>query len=376
MEMKRRPVLSWQRNKIAEQQDAEFRNFATAAVDTKSESGLFDDLKARDNNYVNIYSNGYREQVHNPYDLDKPQDMSNMFKNAVYNAPQQPYGTQSFVKMPDEPYMSVFQGASGERVKFDTRMYHVINDGSLGASLKYNSSYIGPIRLPEGMTNASYLFEGTMIQPGCYFEPKSENDLPLAQTTGMFKDCVIGENVVIDIDTHNVSNMHSMFEGAEFKNNATLGSSFDTRNVRDMARFMSNCKTSAGFTLPEGFTTRNTEDLTSAFSGFKAAPGFTFVNNDMSTDRAISMMNICTAAELPENCKFGPEFQTAIAQYTMGAFDGMSVGDKTFSTFPNLQSVYAVIRDESKETPLFDKMKDMRDKSDNTSRDYNSDLSY
>ena len=367
MEMKRRPVLSWQRNKIAEQQDAEFRNFATAVVDTGSTSGLFDDLKPRDNNHVNTYSNGYRDQVHNFYDFDKPQDMSNMFKNAVYNAPQQPYGVQPSVKTPDEPHMSVFQSASGERVKFDTRMYHVINDGFLDASLRYNSDYVGPIRLPEGMTNASYLFENTIIQPGCYFEPKSENDLPLAQTTGMFKNCVIGENVIIDIDTSNVSNMHSMFEGAEFKNNAILGPSFDSSNARDMASIMSHCKTGAGFVLPENFTTRNAEDLTGAFCGFKATNlDFTFVNNDMSTDKAISMMHVCAASELPANCKFGPEFQTATAQYTMGAFDGMTVGDKTFGTFPNLQSVYSVIRDESKETPLFDKMKDMRDKSDNT----------
>ena len=140
--------------------------------------------------------------------------------------------------------MKKYKGALGE-FHYDPKMYEIKKSGPQ-EFLHFKDSYVGPISLPVGLTNCSYLFYSCNINPKC---------------------------TLLNFDTSLVKDMSHMFDGCHIPDNFSLEASeennvlFNTTSVKSMKSMFENCNVPKNFTFGKMFNTINVENLSRMFFG-------------------------------------------------------------------------------------------------------------
>lgn len=133
--------------------------------------------------------------------------------------------------------------------------------------LKFNDEYVGPIDLPEGVTNCSGMFANRDIQKGCYLR------------------------------------------------------NFDTSKVTDMSRMFKNCKIPEGFNLNGGFTLDAATDLREMFKDCVVPSSFR-VSMNVNVPEGATTDGMCDMKSLPlEVWQAGKDNPQATLDYFKPKYD-------------------------------------------------------
>ena len=157
--------------------------------------------------------------------------------------------------------------------------------------LHFNTSYVGPIDLPKGLTNCSHMFADCCINEGCYFRNFDTSDV--TDMSGMFSRCQISDGVTLGdkFDTSKVTDMNCMFYECHMPDGFTLGDKFNTSKVEDMCCMFCECHMPDGFTLGDKFNTSKVEDMHNMFYQSSLPKGFTLGDKfDTSNVKDIDFM--------------------------------------------------------------------------------------
>ena len=190
-----------------------------------------------------------------------------------------------------------YEGKCGN-VDYDPEMFK-ISDGLLFLKKDYK----GPIDLPKGCVDISYMFRGKDLT-GCYFR---------------------------DFDTSNVKRMAETFRGCALPEGFSLGNKFDTSNVETMEAMFNHCKFSKGFTLGDKFDTSNVTQMGGMFTGVEFPEGFS-LGDKFDTSKVWNMDSMFWNCDFPDGFTLGDKFDTSNVRVINEIFarckfrDGFSLG--------------------------------------------------
>lgn len=217
---------------------------------------------------------------------------------------------------------------------YDDEMFEICKFSNNSEYLCFKDNYVGPIDLPKGIIDCSYMFQDARLEEGCYLRDFDTSDV--IDMHSMFENCLIEDGFTLgeNFNTSNVKDMSSMFAGCDAYDNKsfTLGNKFNTSNVKNMNDMFGYyivdysdeeplpCRMPENFNLGNNFNTSNVKYMDSMFAGFVMPKNFT-LGDKFDTSKVINMMRIFAECVMPDNFTLGNKFDISSAKNLIYMFN-------------------------------------------------------